>query len=354
MKPAKSQVKWYGLHPSQDKPAGSVTFWHCDVTKLNSSYSRIARSSALTSPAPPSRTISQDTLRRWEKSAREATYVCNQSAGLSRCINKVQQGMADQLKIVNSGAVDHVLSVKGQPQKKGVSRVFVAQKQPLKYVNNVFCVDHLCSVRPVPNVAQNLPVGARLSFFGETWDALGASQKAVQMLREGYTLPFQTRPNLTRSPRVVSCYVHSRPGGGIASADKNAVELVQNQKSLGFYNQLFLVPKPNNKWRPILDLSNLNKFLKVEKFKMETPETIRTSLQTGEWVTFIDFKDAYFHIPIQTLSRKYLRFHVQGKTYQFKALPFGLFDSSSGVHCCDQRGQNHGLTERYKDPPVPR
>ena len=38
----------------------------------------------------------------------------------------------------------------------------------------------------------------------------------------------------------------------------------------------------------------------------------------------IDFKDAYFHIPIQEQSRKYLRFHVQGQTFQFKALPFGL------------------------------
>ena len=36
----------------------------------------------------------------------------------------------------------------------------------------------------------------------------------------------------------------------------------------------------------------------------------------------IDFKDPYFHI--QSHSRKYLRSHVQGKTYQFKALPFGL------------------------------
>ena len=57
---------------------------------------------------------------------------------------------------------------------------------------------------------------------------------------------------------------------------------------------------------------------------METPETIRTSLQQGEWVTSIDFKDAYFHIPIQEQARKYLRFHVEGRTYQFKALPFGL------------------------------
>ena len=57
---------------------------------------------------------------------------------------------------------------------------------------------------------------------------------------------------------------------------------------------------------------------------METPETIRTSLLQGEWVTSVDFTDAYFHIPIQEQSRKYLRFQVQDRTYQFKALPFGL------------------------------
>ena len=57
---------------------------------------------------------------------------------------------------------------------------------------------------------------------------------------------------------------------------------------------------------------------------METPETIRTSPQLGEWVTSIDFKDAYFHIPIHSQSRKYMCFHIQGRSYQFKALPFGL------------------------------
>ena len=36
--------------------------------------------------------------------------------------------------------------------------------------------------------------------------------------------------------------------------------------SLGFFNQIFLVPKPNNKWRPILDLRYLKQFLKAPKF----------------------------------------------------------------------------------------
>ena len=196
----------------------------------------------------------------------------------------------------------------------------------------VSCVIPLSCAQPVTsvkNVASNLPVGARLQNFWQTWLDLGAGPKIVQTLREGYTLPFRIRPNLTRSPTVVSRYVNPHRNSYLLEAlhqliDKNAVELVHNQTSLGFFNRLFLVPKPNNKWRPILDLSKLNLFLKVEKFKMETPETIRTSLQQGEWVTSVDFKDAYFHIPIQEQSRKYLRLHVQGRTYQFKALPFGL------------------------------
>ena len=67
---------------------------------------------------------------------------------------------------------------------------------------------------------------------------------------------------------------------------KLVVEKVVVCSSLAFYNRLFLIPKPNQKWRPILDLSQLNLYLCPETFKMETPETIRLSLQQGEWVTF--------------------------------------------------------------------
>ena len=38
----------------------------------------------------------------------------------------------------------------------------------------------------------------RLNQFWETWAALGARPKVLQMLKEGYTQSFQTGPNLTR------------------------------------------------------------------------------------------------------------------------------------------------------------
>ena len=227
--------------------------------------------------------------------------------------------------------VANVHSVTGLPQKKGINPNYCYHHTEIKHVNDVSYVGHLSSantVTNVPTVAINPPVGARLQQFWEKLEALGSSPKVVTILREGYTLPFRFRPNLTRSPTVISNYVNPLRQSHLLEAlyqltNKNAVEPVANQNSLGFYNRLFLVPKPNNRWRPILDLSTLNTFLNTESFKMETPDTIRTSLQLGEWVTSIDFKDAYFHIPIHSQSRKYMRFHIQGQSYQFKGLPFG-------------------------------
>lgn len=38
-------------------------------------------------------------------------------------------------------------------------------------------------------------------------------------------------------------------------------------------------------------------------------------LQKGDFMTSVDLKDAYFHIPIHPAHRKYLRFQFQGNQY---------------------------------------
>ena len=97
LRPARTQSKWYGLH--SDPKAES---WNIDASKLNSSYSRIAKYTGLSSTPPASPRISQETLRRWERSARETSVICNQAASFNRCLFKVQQNMKDQLKILKA------------------------------------------------------------------------------------------------------------------------------------------------------------------------------------------------------------------------------------------------------------
>ena len=106
--------------------------------------------------------------------------------------------------------------------------------------------------------------------------------------------------------------------------DKGAVEPVRDFASPSFYNLLFLVPKRDGGWRPVIDLSQLNRYLVVPSFKMETPASVSGALEQGEWTTSLDLKDAFFHVPIAQTSRKFLRFAFSNQVYQFKALPFGL------------------------------
>ena len=160
-------------------------------------------------------------------------------------------------------------TVTGLPQRKGINPNACQLYTEIKYVKDVFCVGHLPSVNLVTNVQHAVldpPVGARLQQCWEKWETLGSSPKVVKILREGYTLPFRFRPHLTRSPTVISNYHNPTKQSFLLEAlyqliNKNAVEPVENPNSLGFYNRLFLVPKPNNRWRPILDLSTLNTFL---------------------------------------------------------------------------------------------
>ena len=47
-----------------------------------------------------SRPISQENLRKWERSACESTVICNHAARFNRCLLKIQENMNNQLKAV--------------------------------------------------------------------------------------------------------------------------------------------------------------------------------------------------------------------------------------------------------------
>ena len=154
---------------------------------------------------------------------------------------------------------------------------------------------------PLPNDSSKAsispPVGGRLHSFRRDWQANNCSSNVLNIITNGYVLPFLSKPNLVRFPLIISEYKALQKDQALANniqslLSKNAIERVENVKSVGFYSRLFLVPKPHQRWRPVIDLSRLNTFLHVEKFRMETPESIRTSLIPGEWVSSLDLLDA--------------------------------------------------------------
>ena len=156
-----------------------------------------------------------------------------------------------------------------------------------------------------------------------------------EVLEVGHTLPF----NRELGPPIFRGIFATPLRGGPERQDvllseigelveKRAVEAVPpGEEKAGWYGTYFLVPKKTGGWRPILNLRPLNQLLVVEKFKMETLRNIVLAVREGEWMASLDLKDAYFHVPIIPQHRKFLRFCVQGRCYQYRVLPFGLSTS---------------------------
>ena len=188
----------------------------------------------------------------------------------------------------------------------------------------------LSKVPLIPPDPTTLPVGGRLGYFHLNWKFLEAHPSVIKTLELGLQLPIgSVRIPLSRVPLINSQYSSLEKNVVLCQAVvdmllKGAIQEVRDSTSLAFYSRLFLVAKKTGGWRPVIDLSYLNLYLDFPTFKMETTQSIRNSLQVGQWTTSLDLKDAYFHVPMAPTVHKLLRFQVLGKVYQFVAMPFGL------------------------------
>ena len=165
--------------------------------------------------------------------------------------------------------------------------------------------------------------------FAVILQGMARNFRIVHILQWGYKIILREPVELTTVPIIQSGYLNREKQKFLQDCvtqmlNEKAIVPVRMCRTLGFYSKLFLVPKPGKKWRPVIDLSVLNNQLSVPTFKMETAEVIRNAICKGEWVVSIDLTGSYFHIPLHEKSQYLLRFHVAGKTYQFRALPFGI------------------------------
>ena len=150
----------------------------------------------------------------------------------------------------------------------------------------------------------------------------------VEVLRVGYRIPFHRQPPLSERPLSLPAYSPQSIKGVALTLElqhllqKGAVELAP--QSPGFYSRLFLVQKASGSWRPIIDLSTLNGYVTSSHFHMETPQSVLRSIRPGDWMVSLDLQDAYLQVPVHHDSCRYLRFVVEGRTYQFRVLCFSL------------------------------
>ena len=198
--------------------------------------------------------------------------------------------------------------------------------------NNQFVMPQLPAF---PQAVHAGTVGGRLSLYLENWKMVTQDQWVLSVIEKGYVIDFWSKPPLSSipipSPLPADKVKRQAVRGQVnILLEKRVIEPVLDPTSPGFYNRLFVVPKPaKNTWRAILDLSALGRlYVTREGFKMETADVVRKMIVQGEWAASLDFSDAYFHVMMHPSSRKYLRFALDGQVFQFRALPMGLSSSA--------------------------
>lgn len=102
-----------------------------------------------------------------------------------------------------------------------------------------------------------------------------------------------------------------------------AIEQCKHKKG-EFLSPYFLVTKPNGDFRFVLNLKSLNKFVDTVHFKLENFKNVKDLLSPNVFMCTIDLKDAYYMVPINKKSRKFLRFQFKDCLFEFTCLPFGL------------------------------
>ncbi|MCG7876485.1 MAG: reverse transcriptase domain-containing protein [Candidatus Thiodiazotropha endolucinida] len=203
-----------------------------------------------------------------------------------------------------------------------------------------------------------IPVGGRLRFFLANWKKITDDQWVLSVIEEGYKLEFVQKPpqsgiRETSVPRKNLDILNAEVAELLR---KDAIEPVpMNEKEHGFYSTFFLVPKKNGKMRPVINLRPLNRYLKKEHFKMDTMTKVLNLVKPNDWAISLDLSEAYLHVPIFRSHRKFLRFCIAGRCYQWKCLCFGpttaprVFTKVMSVVTAHLRTQNIRLASYLDD-----
>lgn len=162
---------------------------------------------------------------------------------------------------------------------------------------------------------------ARLRFFENNWVKITDDYFVINTIR-GYKINFENPPFQTKEPHTINANKNID-----LAIDKlvlfKAIEICEKTKDQ-FLSPYFLRQKPDGTCRFILNLRNLNIFIKAEHFKIEDIRTALNLLDKGDYMIRLDLKDAFLLVPVDSNNKKYLRFKYKNKHYQFNALPFGL------------------------------
>ena len=106
----------------------------------------------------------------------------------------------------------------------------------------------------------------------------------------------------------------ANPNGRIVSltGKQRGYHLYGTYYAAGFYSTVFLAPKKEGWWRPVINLKalNLNSWVQPQHIKIEGIHILREVLVQNDWLAKLNLKDTYFTIPVHWDHQKVCTFSL--------------------------------------------
>ncbi|KAA6395423.1 MAG: hypothetical protein EZS28_009053 [Streblomastix strix] len=94
------------------------------------------------------------------------------------------------------------------------------------------------------------------------------------------------------------------------------------QYQVKWWNDTFLIQKPNGTWRKVREASKLNMEIEKLYYKMHVLEEVQYLANQMDYATSLDLKSAFHHITVSPNSIPYLVFNFNNNNYAYITMPF--------------------------------
>ena len=175
----------------------------------------------------------------------------------------------------------------------------------------------------------SISVRGRLRKFVDFWRTLEVSQFILNVIMQGYKIPFFQLP----TPFAKRNNTSARENSAFVSQAVNDLLRLDLIEELAckpnIINPLSVSTRSSGKQRLILDLRHVNQFIYKQKFKCEDLSVATQIFSRNYYLFKFDLKSGYHHVEIFPDHRKFLAFSWDFGTgvyryFQFCVLPFGL------------------------------
>ena len=151
------------------------------------------------------------------------------------------------------------------------------------------------------------------------WRTLTSDQYILNTVKYGISIEFDSFPTQECIPKQYNMnkLEHSAILEEIESLLKKGVIKRVEHCENEIVSNVFVRPKKDGKYRMILNLCDLNLNVVYHKFKMSTLKSAINLVTKDCYMSTIDWKDAYYSVPIKADHKKFLRFHFDNVLYEF-------------------------------------